>query len=75
LNGKPVRAPNAGNNRTLSATDASVSSKLWLMDCLPEVAELDRDTFPPPDLIASGLDGSVRVSRGAVEHASPRWRG
>ena len=52
--------------------DAAVAARMWLMDYLPEVAELDRRIFPPPERVADWL-GGARVE--VVEHArdTPDW--
>jgi len=42
--------------------DATVSGAMWLMaDYLPEVAEMDRQIFPPPEQLAKWLGGEVRI--------------
>lgn len=42
--------------------DPEVSSAMWLMaDYLPEVAALDRRTFPPPATVAAWLGGAARI--------------
>src|SRR4051812_23031984 len=39
--------------------DAAVAGRMWLMDYLPEVAELDRRIFPPPDRLVSWIGGEA----------------
>jgi SAM-dependent methyltransferase len=42
--------------------DPEVSGSMWLMaDYLPEVADLDRRTFPPPEKLAAWLGGRTRI--------------
>ena len=42
--------------------DPSVSARMWLFrDYLPEIAELDRRTFPTPDQLADWLGGDVAI--------------
>jgi SAM-dependent methyltransferase len=52
--------------------DAAVAARMWLMDYLPEVAELDRRIFPPPERVAGWL-GGARID--VVEHPrdTPDW--
>src|SRR5207302_3836785 len=47
--------------------DAEVSARMWLIaDYLPEVAELDRRTCPPPETLARWLGGAVDVRPVAI---------
>jgi SAM-dependent methyltransferase len=54
--------------------DAAVSGRMWLMrDYLPEVAELDRSTFPSIDRLVGMLGGSVEVDVVLTSHDTPDW--
>ena len=54
--------------------DAQVSGTMWLMsDYLPEVAQLDRAIFPPPDQVASWLGGPVEIETIPVPRDTPDW--
>jgi SAM-dependent methyltransferase len=54
--------------------DHEVSGAMWLMaDYLPEVAELDRRTFPPPERVASLLGGRTRVEVVPIARDTPDW--
>ena len=54
--------------------DPDVCSRMWLMaDYLPEVAELDRRTFPSIDLLAEWLGGCTRVTTVPVPRDTPDW--
>jgi SAM-dependent methyltransferase len=54
--------------------EASVSARMWLMaDYLPEVAELDRRTFPDPALLLAWLGGSVSVEVLPIHRDTPDW--
>jgi SAM-dependent methyltransferase len=54
--------------------DAAVFSDMWLVrDYLPEVAELDRRTFPSIAQLRSWLGGEVRVEPVAVAVDTPDW--
>lgn len=54
--------------------DPRISGAMWLMaDYLPEVAALDRQTFPAPELIASWLGGTVAVEVIAIPRDTPDW--
>lgn len=54
--------------------DPLVSGKMWLLaDYLPEVAELDRRTFPAPRVLAGWLGGRTRVEVVPVRRDSPDW--
>jgi len=54
--------------------DAEVSARMWLMaEYLPEVADLDRASFPPPALIASWLGGPVVIDTNPVPRDTPDW--
>ncbi len=46
----------------------------WLMrDYLPEVAALDRRSFPPPQRLAEWLGGEVRIESVEIARDSPDW--
>jgi SAM-dependent methyltransferase len=54
--------------------DALVSGEMWLMaDYLPEVAELDRRIFPPPELLADRLGDPTRVEILPIRRDTPDW--
>jgi SAM-dependent methyltransferase len=54
--------------------DPAVSGEMWLMaDYLPEVAELDRRIFPPPDVLAGWLGGRARIEVVPVRRDTPDW--
>ncbi len=54
--------------------DAVVSAQMWLMrDYLPEVAALDRTTFPPIDQLANWLGGAVDVETILTHRDTPDW--
>lgn len=54
--------------------DAEVSGEMWLMKhYLPEVAELDRGIFPPPDVIAGWLEGAVTITALPLARDTPDW--
>jgi SAM-dependent methyltransferase len=54
--------------------DPEVSGQMWLMaDYLPEVAELDRRTFPAPAQLAGWLGGRARVEVVPIRRDSPDW--
>ena len=54
--------------------DALVSGEMWLMaDYLPEVAELDRQTFPAPELLAGWLGGRTRIEVVPIRRDTPDW--
>ncbi|HEY7074991.1 MAG TPA: methyltransferase domain-containing protein [Solirubrobacteraceae bacterium] len=53
--------------------DAQVSARMWLVaDYWPELAELDRRIFPPPEEIAEGLGGG-RVETVPIPRDTPDW--
>ncbi len=54
--------------------DATVSERMWLMaDYLPELAELDRRIFPPPERIAGWLDGDTDIETIPIGRDTPDW--
>ena len=54
--------------------DPLVSGEMWLMaDYLPELAELDRRTFPAPELVAGRLGGRTRVEVVPIRRDTPDW--
>lgn len=58
----------------LLTCDPEVSGAMWLMaDYLPEVAELDRRTFPSMQQVATWLGGRTRVEAIPVRRDSPDW--
>lgn len=54
--------------------DREVSSRMWLVrDYLPEVAELDRRTFPTLAQLAGWLGGRVEVQALEIPRDTPDW--
>jgi SAM-dependent methyltransferase len=54
--------------------DAEVSARMWLIaDYLPEVAELDRRTCPPPEMIAGWLGGEAEIRVVPISRDTPDW--
>src|SRR5918911_932869 len=54
--------------------DAEVSARMWLIaDYLPEVAELDRRTCPPPETLARWLGGEVEIQEVPIARDTPDW--
>jgi SAM-dependent methyltransferase len=54
--------------------DPLVSGEMWLMaDYLPEVAELDRRTFPAPERVAGWLGGRTRIEVVPIPRDTPDW--
>ena len=54
--------------------DADVSNQMWLIrDYLPEVAALDRSTFPSIDRLASALGGDTEIEVVQTPHDTPDW--
>lgn len=54
--------------------DPEVSGAMWLMaEYLPEVAELDRRTFPPLARLAAWLGGAVQVQTVPIPRDTPDW--
>jgi SAM-dependent methyltransferase len=54
--------------------DPAVSARMWLMaDYLPEVAALDRRTFPPPERLMAWLGGDSQVEVVEIPTDTPDW--
>jgi SAM-dependent methyltransferase len=53
--------------------EAAVARKMWLMEYLPEVAELDRRIFPPMERISEWLGGRARVEVVPIARDTPDW--
>jgi SAM-dependent methyltransferase len=53
--------------------DPLVSAEMWLMDYLPEVAQLDRRIFPAPELLAEWLGGRTRIEVVPIPRDTPDW--
>jgi SAM-dependent methyltransferase len=54
--------------------DAEVSCQMWLIqDYLPEVAALDRTTFPSIDRLTRALGGGAEVEAVPTSHDTPDW--
>ena len=54
--------------------DPLVSAEMWLVaDYLPEVAQLDRTTFPAPELLLERLGGRTRVDVVPIPRDTPDW--
>lgn len=55
--------------------DAIVSGAMWLMaDYLPEVASMDLQIFPPPELLAEWLGDEVRIEKLPIPRDTPDWQ-
>jgi SAM-dependent methyltransferase len=58
----------------LLTCDPEVSSRMWLMkDYLPEVAELDRATFPGVQSLTTWLGGQTRIDVVAIPRDTSDW--
>jgi SAM-dependent methyltransferase len=54
--------------------DPRVSGAMWLMaDYLPEAADLDRRTFPAPEVLAGWLGERARIEVLPVSRDTPDW--
>jgi SAM-dependent methyltransferase len=54
--------------------DPQISAQMWLMaEYLPEVAQLDSEIFPAPDVIAGWLGGDTRAHAMPVPRDTPDW--
>ena len=53
--------------------EAAVAREMWLMDYLPEVAELDARIFPPVERIRGWLGGSTRAEVVPIARDTPDW--
>lgn len=54
--------------------DPRISSQMWLMaGYLPEVAALDHEIFPRPELIVGWLGGDARVETIEISRHTPDW--
>jgi SAM-dependent methyltransferase len=53
--------------------DARVSGRMWLMDYLPELAELDQRIFPSPATLARWLGGEVDVQPLPLPRDTTDW--
>jgi SAM-dependent methyltransferase len=53
--------------------DADVSARMWLADYAPEVAALDRATFPAVAALASWLGGSVDIQTVPIPRDCQDW--
>jgi SAM-dependent methyltransferase len=53
--------------------EAAVARRMWLMDYLPEVADLDGRIFPPVDQVCAWLGGSTRVEVVPIARDTPDW--
>jgi SAM-dependent methyltransferase len=63
----------ARSNVVIVTFDPRISSQMWLMaEYVPEVAELDRAIFPPPEEIARWL-GGARVEVVPISASTPDW--
>jgi SAM-dependent methyltransferase len=58
----------------IATYDAEVSAQMWLLaEYLPEVAELDRRSFPRPDSLSGWLGGAVSVEPVELSDDTPDW--
>ena len=54
--------------------DAEVAARMWLIaDYFPEVAELDRETCPPPETLAEWLGAGAEVRVVPISRDTPDW--
>ena len=54
--------------------DAEVWSRLWLTaEYVPEIGQLDRAIFPPPEMIAGWLGGRVEIETLPLSRDTPDW--
>jgi SAM-dependent methyltransferase len=54
--------------------DAEVAARMWLVaDYFPEVGELDRTIFPPPEQVAAWLGGRASVERVFIHRDTEDW--
>ncbi len=53
--------------------EAAVARRMWLMDYLPEVAELDARSFPPTQQVCDWLGGRSRVDVVPIARDTPDW--
>ena len=54
--------------------DPEISARMWLIaDYLPEVAQLDRRTFPTPATLAHWLGGEADIQAVPVSRDTPDW--
>jgi SAM-dependent methyltransferase len=54
--------------------DVDVAAQMWLIaDYFPEVAELDRQVFPPIETLAGWLGGEVDVQEVPIPRDTPDW--
>lgn len=53
--------------------EAAVARGMWLMDYLPEVAELDARIFPPVEQVCGWLGGCTRVEVVPNSRDTPDW--
>jgi SAM-dependent methyltransferase len=53
--------------------EAAVARGMWLMDYLPEVAELDARIFPPIEQLCGWLGGRTRVEIVPIARDTPDW--
>ena len=63
----------AGGPVVIVTYDAAVAAGMWLMDYLPEVAELDARIFPPPAQLCGSLGGRTRVEAVPIARDTPDW--
>jgi SAM-dependent methyltransferase len=54
--------------------DLEVSAHMWLVaNYIPEIAELDRRTCPPPETIAAWLGGETEIRVVPISRDTPDW--
>ena len=54
--------------------DPRVSEQMWLVaEYLPEVAELDHEIFPHPELVVTWLGGDARIETIELSRETPDW--
>jgi SAM-dependent methyltransferase len=64
----------ARNRVVILTYDARVSGRMWLMaDYVPEVAELDKRIFPPPETLLDWLGGDAEVQPLPLPRDTSDW--
>jgi SAM-dependent methyltransferase len=53
--------------------EAAVARRMWLMDYLPEVAELDARIFPAVEVVCGWLGGRTRAEVVPIARDTPDW--
>src|SRR3954447_24704850 len=53
--------------------DARVAGRMWLMEYVPEIAELDRRIFPAPERVVDWLRADAEVQVVPIARHTPDW--